>query len=163
MDTLTNIADISLFSTRSPANAGAVLELKDVNGNTSEHTLTILGTDSDAFQEAQFNSKQAIIAMMKDDKEATFKEATTMARELVASLVSGWTFVDADGKPLPCTKANVVAFLKEAPQIQEQIDSVATDRKLFTTGKPKTSVRPSKKNSPSTKSKLAQTKQHVKS
>jgi hypothetical protein len=163
MDTLPNIADLSLFATRSPANAGAVLELEDVDGNTSAHTLNILGTDSDNFQRAQFKSKQAVIAKMKDGKEATFDEATDMARELVASLISGWSFTDPNGEPVPCTKANVVAFLKEAPQIQEQIDRVATDRKLFTKGKPTTSVQPSEKNSPSQKPKLARTKQHAKS
>lgn len=135
------MADLGLFATRTPANQGTEIELLDVNDQPSGHSLTILGTDSDAFQKAQFESKQKIIQAMKDNRDVSFEEATDTARELVASLVSGWTFKDEAGEPLPCTKENVVAFLTEAPQVQAQIDAAAADKKNFTKGNSENSAK----------------------
>ena len=113
------------FFTRQHANEGVKLPLSLPDGTPTEHYITIRGVDSDAFRmaEAVQNRKAASIAAM--DEPERLKAIQDSKNELLASLVIGWSF-DKE-----CTTKNVVEFLTEAPQIADQIDTVAGRRALF--------------------------------
>lgn len=117
---------MSLFHTRDAANDGIQLDLYTPTGVKTEHWLRVLGADSDAFRDAELNSKREGIRLTSVTDE---KERTKLTRELqlkvLASVVVGWSF------PKPCTQANVMDFLREAPQIADAVDVMISRRNLF--------------------------------
>lgn len=114
------------FFTREKANSGVEVPLWLPDGTKSEHFLTIRGVDSDAFRiaEADGRRKGMEISMITDTLEKA--EAIQEAKlRLIAALVISWTF------PQECTLESVVAFFREAPQIADAVDQVASRRSLF--------------------------------
>lgn len=114
------------FFTRSKANEGLQLPLYLPDGNKSEHWVRILGVDSDAFRNAEAESRRDAfrIAQIEDVAERSTAIADSK-RRLVASLVAAWSF------DRPCNVDEVTAFFKEAPQIMDAIDLAASKRALF--------------------------------
>lgn len=114
------------FFTRQIANEGKELALYLPNGEKSEHSIRVLGMDSDVFKRKEAKMKRAAMELsaIKDDeeREAAIEKLQT---ELVASLVVSWTFEQE------CTLDNVVKFLTEAPQIEDAINKFAANRKAF--------------------------------
>lgn len=114
------------FFTRSQANEGIKLPLALPDGTPTEHYLTVLGVDSDAFRLAEADQRRRAPAIAAIDDEKERLEAINASKfELIASLVSGWSF------DKPCTARNVLDFFREAPQIADQVDAVAGRRSLF--------------------------------
>ena len=114
------------FFTRERANEGIKLPLTLPGGGKTEHWLKLRGIDSDAFREAEDDSRRvAMVAAQLKDKG----EQKAMLREeklnLVAALVIDWSF-DQE-----CTLENVRKFLQEAPQIADDINKVCARRSLF--------------------------------
>lgn len=114
------------FFTRQKANEGKKLFLFEPSGSKTEHYLKVLGIDSDSFKAAEVEAKRksSELGMVKDNYERSVKWLE-IQRELIAELVVDWSFEQ------PCTKENVINFLKEAPQIEEQINSYCGKRTLF--------------------------------
>ena len=139
------------FHTRTRANEGIKLPLSLPDGTETEHFLTIRGVDSDVFREAEAEAKRNAmqVAVLEGDDQR--KEAIADEKlNLVAVLVMGWSF-DQE-----CTLENIKAFLREAPQIADQIDQIAARRTLFF-GKRLSNSPPSRKqNSGSTKPRKGQ-------
>ena len=95
-------------------------------GETTEEWLMIRSRWCDEFQEARARAMQSAFIDTKTMSDDERKEAEADQRlSMVASLVGGWSF-DA-----PFTVASVKAFLREAPQIVEQIDKLAVRDSLF--------------------------------
>jgi hypothetical protein len=125
------------FFTRENANAGIRLPLfSPRTGKETAHWLHILGRDSDAFHREESDShdrfREGLKKIMEDptikptDREERIREISRgETLRCLASLVSAWSF------PQECTREAVVAFLREAPQIKDHIDEVATKRTLF--------------------------------
>lgn len=114
------------FFTREKANAGIQVPLHLPTGERSEHWVEIYGVDSDAFRTADAMSRREGVRIAQIEDHAARDLATAeLTRRLRASLVKSWSF------PQECTPENVVAFLKEAPQIGEAIDRVSSNRTLF--------------------------------
>lgn len=114
------------FFTSAAAQEGIRLPLRDARGNKTDHWLHIIGVDSDEFRLLDSSNKRRAveIGMIADEKERD-RAILDMTRDLAASLVKGWSF------PQECTHKNVVAFFKEAPQIQRAVDMAAANRSLF--------------------------------
>lgn len=114
------------FFTRQKANEGKKLFLYEPDGSKTEHYLKVLGVDSDTFKAAEVIAKRQIseLTMIKDDLERAEKWIK-IQRSLIAKLIVGWSF-DQE-----CTHENVVNFLTEAPQIEEQVNSYCGKRSLF--------------------------------
>lgn len=114
------------FFTRSIANEGIELPLYSPTGEKTEHWLRVRGIDSDEFRAAEANAKRDAfqIASVEDMAERA-RLVTESQRKLIASLVVGWSFEQE------CTLENVMAFFREAPQIQEAVDRAASRRALF--------------------------------
>ena len=125
-ETVAEKTTMESFFTRPAANAGVKLPLYLPDGTASEHYVVVLGTDSDTFRKAEMEAKRSAAQIAQIDDGAT-RDALIMDEELglVASLVSAWSF------PQECNKQNVVAFLKEAPQIADNINTFAAKRSNF--------------------------------
>ena len=129
------------FFTREGANAGAKMPLYLPDGTISEHFVVVLGTDSDLFRKAEMEAKRAAANIAQIENAET--RDSMIAEEqlnLIASLVTGWSF------PQECTKKNVLRFLKEAPQIAENINTYAAQRSNFVKKKNNSSLIGSPKN-----------------
>lgn len=117
---------MSEFFTRENANAGVKFPLHNAAGILTEHWLRILGVDSDEFRAADTIAKREAVKAAAIEDEVTRDNALKdITRKLIASLISEWSFSK------PCTKANIIAFLREAPQFEKAIDNIATRRSLF--------------------------------
>lgn len=114
------------FFLREKANAGIDVPLFLPDGTPTEHKLHILGKDSDIFRQTEAECRRLLLeaAASKDQKKvAAVSVANT--EKLIACLITGWTF------DIPCTSENKLKLLREAPQIQDAVDKVATMRELF--------------------------------
>lgn len=139
------------FYTRQKANEGIEVPLYLPDGTKSEESLSIRGIDSDIFRAAESEAKRKSMEVALIEDEAERKEASAEQRRgLIASLVISWTF-DKE-----CTLENVKDFLREAPQIADQIDQVAARRSLFFAKGLSSSTNSPKASSRSTASRKAQ-------
>ena len=114
------------FFTREKANEGIEFKLALPDGTPTEHWLRIRGIDSDAFRRAEAESRRLMLEIAsKGDKDAAEAASNSAREQLLASLVAGWSFSE------PFTKENVLKLLVDAPQIADQIDRIASNRKRF--------------------------------
>jgi hypothetical protein len=117
----------SQFHTRQSANEGIDLPLYLPDGTATEHSIKIRGVDSEVFRRAEIESRRrAMEAAATKGKEGVGPSEQLEERLfLIASLVISWSFEQE------CTVENVKTFLREAPQVADQIDSLAAKRSLF--------------------------------
>lgn len=114
------------FYTRERAGEGIQVPLYLPTGQKTEHWLRIRGVDSDHFRTAEADSRrQAIDIASISDKVEQAKAIAEAKLDLVCELVVSWSF-DKE-----CSKDNVKEFLKQAPQIADMVDQVASRRALF--------------------------------
>lgn len=114
------------FFTREKANDGIEVPLYTPTGEKSEHSIRIRGVDSDLFRQAEAESKRDALRIAGIEDEAQRSLAITEAKlKLLSSLVVSWTF-DQE-----CTRESVVEFFRNAPQIADAVDRVASKRALF--------------------------------
>ena len=115
------------FFTRERANEGIDLPLYLPDGTKTTHSIKIRGIDSDIFKDYESESQRRIMDSSIDlrDKENLVKIMARERRATIASLVISWTF------DRPCTHENVVELFTQAPQIEEQVDRLASKRSLF--------------------------------
>lgn len=119
------------FFTRKVANEGRKMMLELPDGTPTEQYLLVLGIDSDTFRQASVVAERRTLeAQIIKDADQRAVEESAVAREFVASLVTGWSFEQE------CTLDNVVKFFKEAPQIQTKVDRFAANRRAFFGSKP---------------------------
>lgn len=141
------------FFTREKANSGVQVPLYLPDGTKSEHYLTIRGVDSDVFRQAEADARRAAmdLAQITDTLEKT-KAIQEAKLRLIASLVISWTFEEE------CAEEAVVNFLREAPQIADAVDQIASKRSLFFGQGLSSSGRSPKPSSGSTRSRKAPSK-----
>jgi len=127
MNTADNATDtMESFFTRERANEGVTLPLSRPDGTATKHFIKIRGIDSDAFHQAEANQRRRIYeATAEQDKDKLAQILSDIRTETQASLVISWSF-DA-----PCTIENVKKLFREAPQIAEEVDRLASRRALF--------------------------------
>jgi hypothetical protein len=122
------------FFTREAGNQGTRMPLVDpVTYELTEDWIDILSADSDIFRAAEARA-------MRESAEAaptlkTDEEREELSRDkrlqVLASIITGWSFKDDEGNPIPCTHENKVNFLREAPQVYEAVNQAAVTRSLF--------------------------------
>jgi len=135
------------FYTRERANEGVVIPLYTPDGTKTEHWLRIRGVDSDAFREAEANSKRDAfrVASIEDAVERA-KAIQDAKLDLIAALVISWSFEKE------CTPENIKEFFRQAPQIADAVDQIASKRALFFEKRSSSSVSTLKRSSGSTRS-----------
>jgi hypothetical protein len=123
------------FHTRENSNNGIKVPLFLPDGKATKHHLMIRGIDSDAFRRAETQAKRKASTLgMIEDINKRAEEIREIEIECIASLILSWTFEEE------CTEANVVNFLREAPQIADLVNQLATKRSLFIAKKPTSST-----------------------
>lgn len=141
------------FFTRERANEGVEVPLYTPDGSKTEHWVRIRGVDSDLFREAEANSKRDAfhVASIEDTVERA-KAIQDTKLNLIAALVISWSFEKE------CTLDNVKEFFRQAPQIADAVDQVASKRALFFAKRSSNSVSTPKRSSASTKNQKDQSK-----
>jgi hypothetical protein len=134
------------FYTAAAAEEGVELPLYLPNGEKTEYFLRVRGIDSDKFRIADAQSKRgAVVIAAIDDDEKRTKALLDMRIKLAATLVIDWNLSE------PCTLANVEKLFRNAPQLLEMVDRVASQRSLFFSRKQTNSASGLKQSSSSTK------------
>lgn len=126
MDKSNTSLGMEAFFTRERANEGIEIPLYLPDGTKTEHWLRIRGVDSDHFRLAEAESKRDAmrVAMIEDPLERA-KAIADAKLNLIAALVISWSFEKE------CTLENVKEFFRQAPQIADAVDQVASKRALF--------------------------------
>lgn len=117
------------FDTKTKANAGVAVELKDLrSGSPSGAFITLLGFESDvctAFIDARAKS-------FLDHPDAPEKPANVRAAELLAECTTGWSGLDnPDGTPLEFSKAAAKKLYLDYPAIMNQVSEFMNKRENF--------------------------------
>ena len=141
------------FFTRERANEGVEIPLYTPDGTKTQHWIRIRGVDSDVFREAEANSKRDAfrVASMEDSLERA-KAIQEAKLNLIAALVISWSFEKE------CTLENVKEFFRQAPQIADAVDQVASKRALFFAKRSSNSASTPKPSSGSTRSRKGRSK-----
>lgn len=117
---------MEMFHTRKGANEGITVPLYTPKGDKTAHWIQIRGVDSDEFRLAEADSKRDVMRIAQiEDHRQRLAEVELSKLRLIAVLVIAWSFAKE------CTPENVLAFLQEAPQIADAIDTAASRRSLF--------------------------------
>lgn len=130
----------SLNSSRAVAEReerGTTIALRDETGDPLtvsvgdtevQATITIVGKLSGTYRriEQQLNDR----LLKRRTTELTSEVIERNELEKIAACVKDWNLTD-EGKPLPCTKENVLAVLTAAPWIRRELDQVMSDPSRF--------------------------------
>jgi len=118
------------FYTRQTANDGLKLPLVLPDGSPSDHWLNVRGIDSDEFRKADSIAKRKAmeISLITDVNERA-ENVREVELQCIAALISSWSF------PMECTVANVVDFLREAPQVADAVNRYSARRAEYFTKK----------------------------
>ena len=127
------------FYTRKKSNEGVKLPLVFPDGSPSKHWLLVRSIQSDAFREivAEDSRRQILNSSVEKDEDKVTPATHT---ELLCTLIAGWSFEQE------CTDENKHKFLTEAPQVADEIDKFAANKKRFFSKPSKGSINPSEKN-----------------
>lgn len=117
--------EMNAFFTRQASNEGIIVPLVTPTGEATEHWIRMRGVDSDVFRDVEVSSRRGLIAIAQKPPEERKEAIEAEKIKLIACLVIAWSFEQE------CTLENVCAFLKEAPQIADEIDRIASKRALF--------------------------------
>ena len=124
------MSNMNKYKIRKQAQTPTKVPLFDpATGKETGDYLMIRSSLSDEFTAAREEALQSIQSMVEPNKDKRKAAVAELQLELKAALVSGWSFDE------PFTEENVVNFLREAPQIQAMVMSVADDSARFF-GKP---------------------------
>jgi hypothetical protein len=120
------------------ANEGTVLELlhpatgellTDEKGKEPKaFFLRLLGTDSDIFRSTL--KRRVERNQNKKSKKADLDEAELKAAELLAKCTTDCYMIE-NGKPVDCTKENMVRLYLKLPWLREQAEEHMTDRSVL--------------------------------
>ena len=114
------------FFTKTPSNNGSKMELIDPATNKlSGESLTVLGFDSDVFNQALNEKRRDNVRVLTLPKEEQEEQTEIAERKLIASLVTGWTFEEA------FTEEGLLELIIESPSVKNQIDKFASNRANF--------------------------------
>lgn len=95
----------------------------------TEDWMDIRSSMSDEFIEARDEVMQEVQNIMEPNTEKRKALVNELQLKMKAALVAGWSFEEE------LTEENIVEFIREAPQVQQMIMTVADDSKRFF-GKP---------------------------
>lgn len=116
------------FFTREKSNEGIDLPLLLPDGTPTEYFIKIRGADSDHFRHAERESMRKIVdvkTQFADDEKKQQEAFETEKVWLVAQLVIDWNLEEE------CTEENIIKFFINAPQIMDEVNKTAGDRKTF--------------------------------
>jgi hypothetical protein len=150
------VVDLGGFETRTKAEAGVEVQLKDPDGNPLPVYVRVYGCDSNLYvqieAEHQRNNRERMNAGgYLDTSRVTPEEYARQRLELLARTTRAWRsvtnssrepgeqehsvpYVWINGKRCECTLDNVLRLYHGAPHFADQVDRVQRNRGLFTRG-----------------------------
>ncbi len=125
------------FDTVSGSNSGAVMEVEKPDGTVARddsgkaiYTITLLGVDSAEYKKAANANLNR--RLTKRNMKITAEELEIEGIDTLVAVTKEWSgFKGGDGKPLPCTAANVRSLYRDYPVIREQADKFVNERTNF--------------------------------
>lgn len=134
--------NLNKFDTKRLSNAGAVMQLRNPNDNSSlvdektnqPITITLLGRDSDQYTDAirrisNDRLEESVNVGVRMKMSAQRLEEDGIAT--LAAATTGWSNIQIDDKPLEFTLANVKKLYAEYPWIREQVEAFVNNRSNF--------------------------------
>lgn len=117
---------IDKYKIRKQANVPTRVKLFDpTTEKMTEDWVDIRSSLSDEFLKARDSIMQEVQSLTEPNKEKRKEKVAELQLGLKASLVAGWSF------DLKASPENIIDFLREAPQVQMMIMSVADDSARF--------------------------------
>lgn len=132
--------DLSALDSTTAANEGAVLHLRhpatgrpleDAEGNPI--TITLAGSDSDAYRKAQrqITNRRLAETKRRGGLKLTSEELEEEALDILAVCTLAWSGIVVEGEALACTAANARKVYQRFSWIKEQADEFIGDRSAF--------------------------------
>lgn len=128
----------AIVDTRPLAEAGAVCAIRRIddgkpllNKNKEPLTITVNGTDSDAYQAAVREENRELAAREEAGTPDVGNERYTAG--VLARITKAWAgFIDENGEPILCTRENAAQLYAQFPVIRDQVDAFVSRRINFT-------------------------------
>lgn len=118
-------SSMEMFFTRGNANKGIKLPLYTPDGLKTEHWVRILGVDSDSYRAVEHEERRKALTLRGKTEEEITQAMNESSDRILSSIIVEWSFEEE------CNTENKLKFLREAPQIAEQINKFSGDRRLF--------------------------------
>lgn len=136
--------DLPVFDTKPGAEKGFELQLTNTkNGLPTEQFITVLGVDSEAYQEALRAQQRRYGERMQKAKRMALPSPEEQDANSLALLVSAtiaWRgFRSKAGTDIPFSAAAATQLYNSFPEIREQVDRGISDRANFLPGDSKSS------------------------
>lgn len=131
--------DLNKFDTKTKANQGVPMELRDLDGevcmqdNGDPVTILLLGIDSDKYQkiESKVADERLKSSMSGGRMKLKSAELTEGRIKLLTACTVGWDGITEGGEPLECSQQNVERVYTDYPLIREQVNTFINDRSNF--------------------------------
>lgn len=110
------------FDTVAACDAGAELQLKNpFTEALTDKFITLVGVDSNTFQEAQRRAFDARVA--KADTTVTKNDLDAEVCGILADCTRSWRMKDDDGKDIPFSREAALEIYMECPRIKDQVNA----------------------------------------
>lgn len=115
------------FFTKELSEEGVKVPLALPDGSRTDHWMVLLSTDSDAFKRGCVAVNQRFLKDAGKEQSAAEKLADKEKRNMLylSLLIKEWSFDE------PCTEANKVRVLSNAPALADMVDRFANQRANF--------------------------------
>ncbi len=112
-----------------------VVEIVDPLGEPTDIRITVAGSDSDVYREAQKEQSKAAIARAsrggRRSQMPNPDEMEARALDFLASCTVDWRGMEEDGVAVPFSAAAARRVYAEHRWLREQVDEAIADRSLF--------------------------------
>lgn len=133
-----NVFDLSNLDVVKSSGMGFELELlHPISGEKLPMSLTVLGKDSEEFQEATLEQQRARILSASRKKKMEMPDMNEVKRTtiiLLASVTVAMKGFVENGKPISYSREAVIDLYTRFPWILEQVDAAVNDRANFLKG-----------------------------
>lgn len=129
--------DLKQYDVVNAAETGAQLTLRDpVSGESLDATITLLGSDSEAYRKAQAEEQERIMKRKQSGERVEPSEWREVACNVLAKATIGWKNITEGEKKLECNEKNARYVYRTYPWIREQADEFVGKRANFLANSP---------------------------
>lgn len=122
---------LAKFDTRTRANQGVEIQLKDLRtGKPAGAFITIIGQDSDRFQEVKTEQARELADSMSGERP-TAAMINAMTCRTLAACTLGWRGLDGPDGPLQFSVSAAEQLYRDYPAIRDQVNEEIADRANF--------------------------------
>jgi len=127
------MTSLTKFDTKTKASKGVEIELKDLRtGKRAGAFITILGADSDQFQDAKTEQARALADSQVNGDRPGSRQMIEMTCRTLAACTIGWRELEGpDGQPLPFSEFEAQKLYSDYPAIRDQINEEMANRANF--------------------------------